>query len=46
MSGSGSTVYCVLREGPMPQWPADAAQGGRLVTTRTADRVVGVRLIE
>ena len=46
MSGSGSTVCCVLRDGAMPPWTADAATGGRWVATRTADRVVGVRLIE
>jgi 4-diphosphocytidyl-2-C-methyl-D-erythritol kinase len=46
MSGSGSTVYAVLRSATAPPLPIVASWAGETLVTQTAAHVVGVRRID
>lgn len=46
MSGSGSAVYCVLRDHAPDRASVALPESGMVVVTSTADHVVGVRRIE
>lgn len=46
MSGSGSTMYCVMAGSAAPRDPVVAPASGTFVMTATAEHVVGVRHID